>query len=117
VLRSADPAGLEQELWALLALYQSLRRAMVTAVETVPGTDPDRASFTTALTTAQDLLVRCQNVITDRVDLAGDIGRAVLADLLPPRRPAPASARSNPHSRGSTRKIPTGPTAAPRSPP
>ena len=59
VLRSADPAGLEQELWALLALYQSLRRAMVTAVETVPGTDPDRASFT-ALTTAQDLLVRGQ---------------------------------------------------------
>ena len=87
VLRSADPAGLEQELWALLALYQSLRRAMVTAVETVPGTDPDRASFTTALTNAQDLLVRGQNVNTDRVDLAGDIGRAVLADLLPPRRP------------------------------
>ena len=87
VLRSADPPGLEQELWALLALYQSLRRAMVTAVETVPGTDPDRASFTTALITAQDLLVRGQGVVTDRVDLAGDIGRAVLADLLPPRRP------------------------------
>jgi hypothetical protein len=87
VLRSADPPGLEQELWALLALYQSLRRAMVTAVETVPGADPDRASFTTALTTAQDLLVRGQGVITDHVDLVGDIGRAVLADLLPPRRP------------------------------
>jgi hypothetical protein len=41
----------------------------------------------TALATAQDLLVRAQGVITDRVDLAGDIGRAVLADLLPPRRP------------------------------
>jgi hypothetical protein len=94
VLRSTDPPGLEQELWALLTLYQSLRRAMVTAVETVPGTDPDRASFTTALTTAQDLLVRGQGVITDHVDLAGDIGRAVLADLLPPRRP-----------RTSTRKV------------
>src|ERR1019366_9435825 len=46
VLRSQDPAGLEQEIWALLALYQALRRAMVTAAETVPGTDPDRASFT-----------------------------------------------------------------------
>jgi hypothetical protein len=39
VLRSKDPAGLEQEIWALLALYQALRRAMVAAVESVPGTD------------------------------------------------------------------------------
>lgn len=87
VLRSTDPAGLEQELWALLTVYQALRRAMVTAIDTVPGTDPDRASFTTALTTAQDLLVSNANVISADVDLAGDIGRAVLADLLPPRRP------------------------------
>ena len=49
VLRSADPAGLEQEMWALLVVYQALRRAMVTAVESHPGIDPDRASFTTAL--------------------------------------------------------------------
>jgi hypothetical protein len=41
VLRSKDPAGLEQEIWALLATYQALRRAM-TAAESVPGTDPDR---------------------------------------------------------------------------
>ena len=52
VLRSKDPAGLEQEIWALLTLYQALRREMVTAAETVPGTDPDRASFTIALQTA-----------------------------------------------------------------
>jgi hypothetical protein len=87
VLRSSDPVGLEQEMWALLTLYQALRRAMVTAIETVPGADPDRASFTTALATAQDLLVNATNVISDDVDLVGDIGRAVLADLLPPRRP------------------------------
>jgi hypothetical protein len=87
VLRSTDPAGLQQEMWALLTLYQTLRRAMVTAVESVPGTDPDRASFTTALSAAQDLLVKAENVITDSVDLVGDIGHAVLADLLPPRRP------------------------------
>lgn len=42
VLRSADPTGLEQEIWALLVLYQALRIAMVSAVESVPGTDPDR---------------------------------------------------------------------------
>jgi hypothetical protein len=41
VLRSGDQAGLEQETWALLILYQLLRMAMVTAVETRPGTDPD----------------------------------------------------------------------------
>lgn len=87
VLRSTDPAGLQQEMWALLTLYQALRRAMVTAIETRPGTDPDRASFTTALTTAQTLLTNASNVITDHIDLVGDIGRAVLADLLPPRRP------------------------------
>ena len=58
VLRSGDPAGLEQEIWALLALYQALRRAMVTAVESVPGTDPDRASFTIALETAKQTLTR-----------------------------------------------------------
>ena len=45
VLRSGDPAGLEQEMWALLALYQALRIAVADAIATVPGTDPDRAGF------------------------------------------------------------------------
>jgi len=52
VLRSGDRPGLEQETWALLTLYQLLRMAMVAAVETCPGTDPDRASFTTAIEAA-----------------------------------------------------------------
>ncbi|MEP7022461.1 MAG: transposase domain-containing protein [Actinomycetota bacterium] len=38
VLRSGDPGGAGQELWALLTLCQLLRMAMVTAVETRPGT-------------------------------------------------------------------------------
>jgi hypothetical protein len=88
VLRSGDPAGLEQEIWALLTLYQALRIAMVAAVESQPGTDPDRASFTTALESARDLLVTARGVLpAERIDLTGDIGRAVLAGLLPPRRP------------------------------
>jgi hypothetical protein len=73
-------------MWALLAVYQALRRAMVTAVESRPGIDPDRASFTTALETAKDLLVTATNPING-TDLVGSIGRAILADLLPPRRP------------------------------
>jgi hypothetical protein len=87
VLRSGDPAGLEQEIWALLALYQALRRAMVTAAETVPGTDPDRASFTIALETAKQTLTRAAGILTSTPSLTGRIGQAVLDGLLPPRRP------------------------------
>lgn len=87
ILRSGDPAGLQQEMWALLALYQIIRTAMVAAVESVPGTDPDRASFTVALTTARDLLVQAAGVVTNTVDLVGTIGRQILAKLLPDRRP------------------------------
>ncbi|MDQ0936392.1 hypothetical protein [Streptomyces turgidiscabies] len=57
VLRSSDGYAIEQELWATLALYQALRAAMVDAVETVPGTDPDRAGFTVALETARTQVV------------------------------------------------------------
>ena len=87
VLRSGDRAGLEQEIWALLALYQALRRAMVTAVESVPGTDPDRASFTIALQTAIDTVTGADGVLTSDARDPGRLGRAVLAGLLPPRRP------------------------------
>lgn len=87
VLRSGDPAGLDQEIWALLALYQALRRAMVTAIETVPGTDPDRASFTTALQTAVQTLIQADGILASGTSPAGRIGRAVLDSLLPPRRP------------------------------
>ncbi|WP_219070924.1 transposase, partial [Candidatus Mycobacterium methanotrophicum] len=87
VLRSGDPGGLTQEMWGLPALYQALRIAMLDAIESVPGADPDRASFTTALETAKDQLVTAGNIIPDDVDLVGDIGRAVLDDPLSPRRP------------------------------
>jgi hypothetical protein len=88
VLRSGDQPGLEQENWALLTLYQLLRMAMVTAVETCPGTDPDRASFTTALETARDQLTAAHGVCPDGpADPLGVIGRAVLGTLLPDRRP------------------------------
>jgi len=87
VMRSHDRAGLEQELWALLALYQALRRAMVTAVETIPGTDPDRAGFTTAVQTAIQTLIQADGIMTSHTTPAGRIGQAVLDGLLPPRRP------------------------------
>lgn len=87
VLRSGDRPGLEQEVWALLTLYQLLRMAMVTAVESRPGADPDRASFTTALQTARDQLITAAGIHPDDPpDLLGAIGRAVLDTLLPKRR-------------------------------
>jgi hypothetical protein len=87
ILRSGDPGGLEQEMWALLALYQALRTAITDAVQSVPGTDPDRASYAVAVAAAQDLVVTARNITGPDGDLAGDIGRAVLASLNPPRRP------------------------------
>jgi len=88
VLRSRDRAGAEQELWALLTVYQLIRMAMTTATGSVPGTDPDRACFTTALETAREQVIAASGVADtgDPADI-GRIGRAVLNSLLPPRRP------------------------------
>lgn len=89
VLRSHDHAGLEQELWGLLATYQVLRMAMTDAAR-VGGLDPDRVSFTVALQAARDTLTTATGILptqTDgRIDLTGAIGRAVLAHPLPARR-------------------------------
>ncbi len=87
VLRSHDPEGIRQEMWALLALYQALRIAITDAMATVPGTDPDRASYQIAVQAAQATVTGARNLITGTADLAGAIGRAVLAGLHPPRRP------------------------------
>ena len=87
VLRSRDRACAEQELWALLTVYQLIRIAMTAAAESVPGTDPDRASFTAALETARNQVTAARG-ITDSGDPAdiGRIGRAVPGSLLPARR-------------------------------
>ena len=116
VLRSHDPAGLEQETWALLALYQALRIAITDAIQTVPGTDPDRASYQTAVDTAQTLATTACNVITGPAGLAGTIGRAVLASLHGPRRPRVCArkVKSPCHAGKSTR--PANPAPASRSP-
>lgn len=63
VLRSGDPEGLKQEMWALLSLYQALRTAITDAVQATPGTDPDRASYQIAVDTAQTLVTNAPNVL------------------------------------------------------
>jgi hypothetical protein len=86
VLRARTPAGITQEMYALLVTYQILRTAMTDATNTA-DVDPDRASFTIALNAARDQLVQAAGVIADTIiDLAGRIGRLVLDNLLPDRR-------------------------------
>jgi hypothetical protein len=52
-----------------------------------PLTDPDRASFTVALNAARDQVILAAGVLAGPVtDLAGEIGRLVLASLMPSRR-------------------------------
>ncbi|MGW3352657.1 IS4 family transposase [Nonomuraea rubra] len=87
ILRSGDPAGLEQEMWSVLTLYQLLRTVMVDAAESRPGTDPDRCSFSIALHAARDLVIRSGGNPGTTTGLVATIGRRVLAALLPPRRP------------------------------
>ena len=86
VLRSRDRAGAEQELWALLAVYQALRMAM-TAAAGAAGADPDRVSFTAALESAREQVITARGIEdSGNPDDIGRIGRAVLAGLLPARR-------------------------------
>ncbi len=84
VLRARTPAGVHQEVYALLVTYQILRTAMTDATITRPGTDPDRASFTIALHAARDQVIQATGVIAaTTIDLAGGIGRQVLGNLMP----------------------------------
>ncbi|MGX4695250.1 hypothetical protein [Streptomyces sp. JNUCC 63] len=97
------PVGVEQEMWSLLTLYQLLRRAMVEAAESRPGTDPDRCGFTIALQTARDLLVRAEGIVEQGI---GAIGRRVLSALSPERRPRVSTRKvKSPISRYAERKM------------
>jgi hypothetical protein len=87
VLRARTPAGVEQEIYALLVTYQALRIAICDATLGATDIDPDRASFTVALHAARDQVIAAAGVIADTaVDLVGPIGRQVLDQLLPDRR-------------------------------
>jgi len=87
VLRSADPALIAQEIYALLTVYQVVRIAIADTAEATDGVDPDRASFTVVVQAARDLIVQAANVIAETaIDLVGSIGRQLLGNLMPARR-------------------------------
>jgi 2'-5' RNA ligase superfamily len=91
-------------------------------VATVPGTDPDRASYLIAAETAEVMVTGARNILTGADDLAGDIGRAVLTNLHGPRRPrvcarrvkSPLS-RWNKHPAGNSAAASGSPASPPRS--
>jgi Insertion element 4 transposase N-terminal/Transposase DDE domain len=86
VLRARTPTRIEQEVYALLIVYQLLRTAIADAA-LCAGIDPDRASFTIALHTARDQVIQASNIIAETViDLIGAIGRQILSQLMPDRR-------------------------------
>ncbi len=96
VLRSGDRSGLEQETWALLTLYQLLRMAMTDAIETQPGTDPDRASFTSALEAAREQLTAAAGIcpMTRQASPASSAAQS-WPRCCPPGGPATAPVSSN----------------------
>ncbi|MEV5887325.1 transposase [Streptomyces sp. NPDC052020] len=97
VLRSGDPAGVEQEMWTLLTLYQALRTMMVEAAESLPGTHPEGCCFTVALQTACHQVVQAAAVITEPTDAGrvGLIGHRILPHLMPPRRQRVSTRKSS----------------------
>ncbi len=113
MLRSKDPTGLAQEMWAILTLYQVLRTVMCEAAETRPGTDPDRMSFALALETA-----RTHTTLADLGDGpptgSGAIGRAVLAHPNPARRPRYSARKLKSPGNRYTYKDPTRPATSTR---
>ncbi|MEZ0096250.1 IS4 family transposase [Streptacidiphilus sp. EB129] len=86
VLRSCDPIGLEQEMWASLIVYQLLRRAITDAAMGGDGADPDRMSFTVALESARDQVALASGIEYTGLTTDGTIGAAVLRSPMPPRR-------------------------------
>ncbi|MGS2618269.1 hypothetical protein ACVCAH_27640 [Micromonospora sp. LZ34] len=117
MLRARTPDGVDQEIHALLIVYQLLLTAMVDATDSQPDIDPDQASFTTALTTARDQVVHAAGVIADTdIDLVGVIGSHVLNNLLPERR-VRVKARMIKRSKASTRPAAQTSTGAATKPP
>lgn len=116
VLRARTLPGIAQEIYALLTVYQVIRIAIADATGAVPGSDPDRASFSIALQTARDQVIQAANVVAGTtIDLVGAIGQAVLEHLMPAASasaPAPSNARCP-----ATRTRACASTAAPTRPP
>jgi Insertion element 4 transposase N-terminal/Transposase DDE domain len=102
VLRSRSLDGIDQEVYALLTVYQALIRTAADTASTRPGLDMDRISFTVLLESAADQVTAAAGISpSGPAELVGAIGRAALAALWPAwRRPrVKARSRKNPTSK------------------
>ncbi len=87
VLRARTPAGVAQEVYAVLIVHQALRTAIADTALAAGDIAPDRLSFTIALTTARDAIHDAGLILAGPcTDLTGRIGRAALAAVMPARR-------------------------------
>ncbi|WP_268248478.1 IS4 family transposase [Streptomyces melanogenes] len=86
ILRSRTVPGIEQELYALLTVYQALIRTADDLVFVHAEVPAHRISFTVLLRAAADTIVTGElPPMTAPVTLVGSIGQAALANLHPPR--------------------------------
>jgi hypothetical protein len=84
-VREATPAGITQEVYALLITYHALRTALADTAR--PDITPDRVSFNVALRAARDQLIHAAATIAEpATELIGRIGAAVLNQPLLSRR-------------------------------
>ncbi|MHB9859929.1 IS4 family transposase [Streptomyces sp. YIM S03343] len=87
VLRSRTVPGLEQEIYALLTVYQALIRTADDLTTVHPQLSAHRVSFTVLLQAAADQIVTAAGIApAEPVTLVGAIGRAALANLIPQQR-------------------------------
>ena len=107
VLRSGDPEGVMQEMWALFAVYQAICQIVGIAVDAA-GIPPDKISFPHALAAATS------TVAAFPPEQAGLALATFLAKILMPGS-SPATARTGP-ARGKPRRPETFPPASPASP-
>jgi hypothetical protein len=77
VLRSIDPDGVRQEIYAYLITYQAIRHLIVQAAA-AEGIDPDRLSFTTALRAVRRWIT---TAATATATVLADARTATLAEI------------------------------------
>ncbi len=87
VLRARTPAGVAQEVYAVLIVHQALRTAIADAALASTDIEPTQLSFTIALSTARDgICCAATTLIGPVTDLIGRIGTALLTNIMPARR-------------------------------
>ncbi|WTW50507.1 IS4 family transposase (plasmid) [Streptomyces sp. NBC_00015] len=87
VLRSRTIPGIDQEVYALLTVYQALAPIAGDLVTARPELPAERISLTALLNAAADQIVAARGIApTGVISLIGAIGRAALAGLLPTGR-------------------------------